>query len=105
MELCIYPGMLIVNGRVGADVTNGKVTCKDVSLVDYVICSPKLLQHVNESDPMLSDIHCAVTMSLTCQSNNNVLYVDHNAAQPDQSKCRKEPKRPKWNWQVNLQNV
>ena len=39
---------------------------------------------------------CSVTMSLTCQSNNNVLYVDHNAAQPDLSKCRKESKRPKW---------
>ena len=93
--------MFIANGRVGADATQRKVTCKDVSLLDYVICSPTLLQHitefnVNDYDPMLSDIHCAVIVSLTCQSNNNELYVDHNAAQPEQSKCRKEPKRPKW---------
>ena len=38
--------MVIANGRVGADATHGEVTCKDVSLVNYVICSPKLLQHI-----------------------------------------------------------
>ena len=52
-----------------------------------MICSPKLLQNIteffaNDYAPMLSDIHCAVTVSLKCQSNINVLYVAHNAAQP-----------------------
>ena len=37
--------MVIADGRV-ADATHGEVTCKDVSLVNYVICSPKLLQHI-----------------------------------------------------------
>ena len=46
IELCISLGMFIANGRVGADAKHGKVTCKDVSLVDYVICSSELLHVV-----------------------------------------------------------
>ena len=37
-----------MNGRMGKDATVGQVTCKEVSVTYYVICSPALLPLVRE---------------------------------------------------------
>ena len=36
--------MLIVNGRVSNDTNIGRFTCRNASVVDYCITSPKLLK-------------------------------------------------------------
>ena len=68
LDLCKSLDMFIVNGRVGSDAQIGKVTCKNVSVVDYAICTPNVLTcindfFVNDFDPMLSDVHCAVCLT------------------------------------------
>ena len=39
---------MIANGRSGQDKSKGATNCDGISLIDYVICSPKLLCHVTE---------------------------------------------------------
>ena len=69
LDLCISLDMFIVNGRVGSDTPIGGATCKNVSVVDYAICTPNVLTCINDFygndfDPMLSDVHCAVCLTL-----------------------------------------
>ena len=49
--------------------------CKNVSVVDYAICTPNVLTRindffVNDFDPMLSDVHCAVCLTLCCENTD-----------------------------------
>ena len=65
LELCKSANMYIVNGQFDNDALQGKATCDNVSVVDYVICSPFIFSYIDSfivqyHDPMLSDIHCAV---------------------------------------------
>lgn len=60
--------MFILNGRTVGDLI-GKVTSNDVSTIDYFISSANLLPtidslYVHEYCPMLSDVHCAVSLTL-----------------------------------------
>ena len=38
--------MFIVNGRMGKDAQVGRPTCKNVSVVDYFICTPRLFSTI-----------------------------------------------------------
>jgi hypothetical protein len=63
VELCKNMGMHIANGRCGKDQNIGSVTCKGVSLVDYIIMSPDLFSNVCgfevlPFDCLFSDAHC-----------------------------------------------
>ena len=65
IELCICQELLIVNGRVRNDKGKGKLTCKNTSLVDYVIASPCIFPNltyfdIEDFDHLLSDVHCAI---------------------------------------------
>jgi hypothetical protein len=80
IAFCIGQSLLIVNGRVDRDANVGKLTCKDASLVDYVICSPELFGRLNDffvSDfhECMSDVHCplffSISDSLKMQSNSS----------------------------------
>ena len=69
LTLCKTLEVFIVNGRLGEDANRGKLTCNNVSLIDYFICSPLIFPNVSnfdvlDFDPLLSDIHCAVTLTL-----------------------------------------
>ena len=69
IDFCITQRLLIVNGRVGGDADLGKLTCKNASLVDYVIASPWVFPcicdfYVGDFDEYLSDIHCPVFIKL-----------------------------------------
>ena len=74
LSLCKALNLRIMNGRMGKDATVGQVTCKGVSVIDYVICSPALFPlvcefYVNEFDALLSDVHSAVCVSFkTCDN-------------------------------------
>ena len=61
--------MYIVNGRFDKDAVQGKATCDNVSVVDYVICSPSIFSYIDSFvvqyyDPTLSDIYCTVNTTL-----------------------------------------
>ena len=43
IDMCKNIGLVIVNGRSGKDALIGKLTCKDASLVDYVLATPRIL--------------------------------------------------------------
>ena len=69
LDLCKSQNILIVNGRVGEDKGVGKLTCKNTSVVDYVVASPSLFPfitgfYVNEFDECLSDVHCPVHLNI-----------------------------------------
>ncbi|CAG2219177.1 unnamed protein product [Mytilus edulis] len=76
LELCIY----IANSRIGNDKTVGKITCNDVSVVDYLILSSDLFQmtknfEVEEFNPILSDVHCNLKFTLESQPYTNINNV------------------------------
>ena len=62
IELCKRCSLYIANGRLHCDKLIGKNTCKDASLVDYLILSPIVFDYVSEFEvfdfnPMFSDVH------------------------------------------------
>ncbi|KAK6174202.1 hypothetical protein SNE40_017522 [Patella caerulea] len=64
-ELCSNVGLYFLNGRCEQDINLGKFTCNETSVIDYCICSPKVLPciedfYVNDSNSLLSDKHNAV---------------------------------------------
>ena len=85
LTLCKSLYMFIVNGRMGNDAQVGKPTCKNVSIVDYFICTPRLFStivhfEVEDFNPMLFDVHNAVRLTLRRES-----YCDpdtHHATPP-----------------------
>ena len=69
LELCQVNSVFICNGRLGADKEIGALTCNRGSIVDYFICSPKIISKIHEFevmefDDMLSDVHCAIHTSI-----------------------------------------
>lgn len=65
MSLCKKLNLYITNSRVGADKGVGAKTCKDVSVVDYLIMSSKLFPFVKELkiedfEQLYSDCHCLI---------------------------------------------
>ena len=58
----------ILNGRTVGDLL-GQFTCNDVSVIDYFICSGNFFHlvdnlTVNEFCPLLSDVHCSVSLGM-----------------------------------------
>ncbi|CAG2225518.1 C1QL [Mytilus edulis] len=78
IELCKRCSLCFANGRLHQDKFIGKNTCKDASLVDYLILSPDMFDLVMEFeifdfDPTLSDVHNQMHFSL-CITHKN--YTD-----------------------------
>lgn len=60
--------MFILNGRTNGDL-NGNCTCKNVSSVDYFICTSDMFKFVDSLTvhdfcPMYSDVHCPISLLL-----------------------------------------
>ena len=94
-------GSHIVNGRFDNDALQGKATCDNVSVVDYVICSPSIFSHMNSFivqyyDPMLSDIHCAVNTNFKYKKSIVIVPNNDHVTQPSDRAARLQPVKPKW---------
>ncbi len=81
IELCKSHALYILNGRVGKDQYTGALTCKNSTVVDYVIGSASLISMVHEFevltfDHMYSDVHCG--LSLTLKIYRRKLHGPHN---------------------------
>lgn len=64
-EICQNNNIFIVNGRIGED----KLTCKNSSTVDYVICSVLMFKlfenfYIHNFCNLYSDVHCPITFEL-----------------------------------------
>lgn len=76
ITFCKTCQLMIANGRIGKDAGVGKLTCKDASVVDYVLLSYSLLKQVATFEILnfnefYSDIHCAVLVQFTYQNNHD----------------------------------
>ena len=81
IEFCKRCSVYIANGRLHNDKFIGKNTCKDASLVDYLILSPNIFDFVSEFEildfnPMLSDVHNQMHISLSF-SHKNICNTHH----------------------------
>ena len=70
LELCKNTGIIIFNGRTCEDSKLGEFTTTNNSVVDYVMGSPKVFEHVIKFevlpfDGTCSDIHCSMSCSLS----------------------------------------
>ena len=86
LELCKALDLFIANGRVGSDALIGRATCKNVSVVDYAVCSANVLRsitdlYVIDFDPMLSDVHCAVCLTLRSENIDKFINNTHTVSQ------------------------
>lgn len=104
INMCKSLNLYIVNGRVGGDAGIGRVTCKDASLVDYVLAKPDLFKslsnfNVHHFDSMLSDAHNAIHFSLAVKTHSNPVSCQKKQATnviENSNSCIKAPIRPKW---------
>ena len=67
LDTCRSLNMFIMNGRLGEN-KNGLTTCKDVSVVDYFICTYDVIIYLNnmqvlETSSLFSDVHNPITLS------------------------------------------
>ena len=86
IDFCISQRLLIVSGGVGKDADLGKLTCKNASLVDYVIASPCVFPcicdfYVGDFDECLSDIHCPVFIKLKTGADSHETIHNVNVSQ------------------------
>ena len=67
LSFCKVNQFVICNGRIGQDASLGELTCKNASVVDYVIISQNLLSNIYDFkidgfDELFSDVHCPVVV-------------------------------------------
>lgn len=69
IELCRNNNFFILNGRIGQDRINTKVTCKDCSLVDYILstaCNFAFINdfYVQDFSDLYSGAHCPLSLTI-----------------------------------------
>ena len=79
IDLCRNNNLYILTGLFGRDKTEGKLTFRNQSLIDYTICSfncLKLLKdfEVIDTDPIYSDGHALLSWTINC----NVLLKENS---------------------------
>ena len=80
---------MLVDGRCGADSYIGGRTCKNSSVINYIIMSAELFPSIHyfevlEFDPQFSDIHCPVAFTINMKSQENVILPnDENLVTDD----------------------
>ena len=72
IEFCRNNNLFIVNGRIGEN----KLTCKDSSTVDYVVCNAFLFKLfkgyiIHDYSNLYSDVHCPITFEI-CKKNSRI---------------------------------
>ena len=96
VEMCKNCNLLIVNGRIGSDHGLGKLTCKQKSVVDYIIVSPRVFANVQkfkieQFSELYSDVHCALSIEIKKQ----VIELDNDEMNEDGGSVLPY-KRPTW---------
>ena len=80
ISFCKSMQLSICNGRVGSDANVGDLTCKNASIVDYVIMSSDMFNHlmsfhILDFNELYSDVHCPINIVFNISHN---LKYEHN---------------------------
>ena len=83
ISFCKSMQLFICNGRVGSDMNVGDLTCKNASIVDYVIMSSDMFKnlmyfHILDFNELYSDVHCPI---------NIVFDISHNLKNEQNNTC------------------
>jgi len=75
-DFCKANNLVILNGRCFKDLEKGNFTCREKSVVDYVIFSSKFIHtlvdfNVDVFDPLLSDVHCTLSFDIFHTKDNS----------------------------------
>ncbi|WAR04838.1 hypothetical protein MAR_020207 [Mya arenaria] len=73
---------LLMFTLLGSDVFIGKTTCKNVSVIDYLVFSPCLFPKIDKFDilpfdPLLSDVHDPISFDFIC---NSQVHIGHSCS-------------------------
>ena len=97
IQMCQLHELCIVNGRIGSDRNIGSLTCADASTVDYMICTPDLLEKIQDCtidvfDPLLSDKHNPINVRINLGENirqeNSSSTTDGSNTDEYSAKCK-----------------
>ena len=105
LPLCKSLYMFIVNGRMGNDALVGRPTCRNVSVVDYFICTPRLfltIVNFEVEDFNLYDVHNAVRLTLIRESHCDP-DTHHATPPPNLPQHNSLPLKPKWKHELGIQ--
>ena len=78
IDFCLSSNFFILNGRCGLDKNIGKTTCNDKTVIDYALLTYDSLEqlcpsiYVHDFSVLLSDVHCALTVTLTLKNERRV---------------------------------
>ena len=89
IDSCKYNDLTILNGRAFTDKNIGRTTCKNSSVVDYVISSVSFLNHftqfsIRDFCDLYSGAHASIEFHITLQLKTNIL----NKAYTNEGKIR-----------------
>ena len=110
--MCLNLNLYILNGRIGTVSEVGDLTCKNASVVDFMVGSTKLLDRCldfrvrntfHDMEPLFSDTHRPI-QGIICRQNQNCIQrtvvKSRDKTFPNQSMTRQmqaAPMHPKWN--------
>ena len=99
IELCKNLSLFIANGRIGSDHGIGKFTCKNASVVDYIIMSAKVYLNavkfrVNPFCALLSDVHSLISCDISTKPKVDIGLND--TVNTDQTECTECEKSSRW---------
>ena len=74
ISFCKSMQLFICNGRVGSDMNVGDLTCKNASIVDYVIITHDMFNylysfHILNFNELYSDVHCPINIVFKISDN------------------------------------
>ena len=95
LDICKSSNLFILNGRCGNDKDKGKLTFRNISLLDYGIASVDSLKFVKdfetiELDALFSDGHSLIQLTLNTKSTkpkSNIKNIKNNTKHWDQEKA------------------
>ena len=99
LRFCKTCLIFIANGRLGKDKGIGELTCKNTSVIDYVLLSYDMFDTVIDFDildfdEMLSDIHCAIKITFKSDWEQTCHTDEDNDVPINRQNCNE---RVKWN--------
>ena len=107
IESCKYNEMFILNGRCFDDKGVGKTTCKNASVIDYVLSSAPLIKYISsfavkDFCELFSDSHCPVEFSLKSVVDP---ILKPSLTNTTKTKPWNEAKKEEFNLNIDLQKL
>ena len=97
IDICQNHNVIIFNGRLCQDRGHGRATNTEGSVIDYYIGSPFVASKVRDFiiqdfDPLFSDQHCLIEMSLACNSSEKPLYNEAESSEQTDLNSNDQPR-------------